>query len=81
MDQLNDSSNHIAVMSIVSESCVDAWPLLKAPCLLSAVENLKAQGLWEDVAAVASECDGGEFCRVVRLLVGAEGRGRTFGKK
>ena len=81
MGQLNESSSHVAaVMSIVSESCVGAWSLPNAPCLASAVANLKAQGLWEDVAAGASECDGGEFCRVARLLLEAEGNGRAFGE-
>ena len=81
MGQLNESSSHTAaVMSIVSESCVGAWPLPDAPCLVSAVANLKAQSLWEDVAAGAGECDGGEFCRIARLLVEAEGHGRAFGK-
>ena len=51
MGQLNESSGHIAVMSIVSESCVGAWPLPNAPCLVSAVANIKAQSLWEDVSS------------------------------
>ena len=80
MGQRNESSGHIAVMSIVSEMCHGAWSLPNAPCLVSAVANVKAQNLWEDVAGGVSECDGGEFCRVSRLLVEAEGHGRAFGK-
>ena len=83
MDQLNDSS-HVAIMSVVHDSCHGAS--FDRSCLAGAVAKLKADSssLWEDVTRGASECDGGgdagDFCRVARLLVVAEGEGRMFGK-
>ena len=70
-------------MSVVHDSCDGAN--VDGLCLAGAIAELKVDGLWEDVARGASECDGGggeagDFCRVARLLAVAEGEGRMFGK-